>query len=199
MTLTQETARVVAPGLTGYSAFTDEELVEFIKEDSDMAAFDELVRRYLRGTYRKVRRLVKAEDAEDVTQDIFLNLVKSIGKFKGRSAFATWFNKIVVNRVADFHRTNFRRMTRFKLEAQVPEVAIPPAQTGVEEVEFEKRLRDLGLPDHYVEVLILKLVYNLGFADIASTLGMTYEASRSRYRRAIADAARRIELFEEAI
>jgi RNA polymerase sigma-70 factor (ECF subfamily) len=166
----------------------DEELILRIKE-GDTQSFDVLVRAYLPRTYRKVRRLVPAEDAEDVTQDIFLNLVRSINNFEGRSAFATWFNKIVVNRVADYHRKMFRHRSRFTSEEEILEHE--PSQEANSDLEMEDLL--VNLPEHYREVILMKIYYNLSFADIASALGMTYEAARSRYRRGIRYAASRIE------
>jgi len=167
----------------------DEELILRIKE-GDTQSFDVLVRAYLPKTYRKVRRLVPAEDAEDVTQDIFLNLVRSINNFKGRSAFATWFNKIIANRVADYHRRMFRQRSRFTSEEEILEHE--PSQEANSDLEIEDFLANL--PEHYREVILMKLYYDFSFAEIASALGMTYEAARSRYRRGIKYAASKIEL-----
>ncbi len=166
----------------------DEELISRIKE-GDAQSFDILVRQYLPKTYRKVRMLVPAEDAEDVTQDIFLNLVRSIDNFEGRSAFATWFNRIVANRVADYHRRMFRHKDRFASEEEIPKHE--PSQEASEDVEMEDLM--MRLPEHYREVIFMKLYHNLSFAEIASDLGMTYEAARSRYRRGIRYAASKID------
>jgi RNA polymerase sigma factor (sigma-70 family) len=184
------TALLLLEGVTmmGATIPKDEELVLRIKE-GDTQSLDILVRAYLPRIYRKVQRLVPAEDAEDVTQDIFLNLVRSIGNFEGRSAFATWFNKIVVNRVADYHRRMFRQRRRFVSEEEILEHE--PSQEVSSELELEELL--MSLPEHYREVILMKLRHNLSFAEIASALGMTYEAARSRYRRGIRYAASKIE------
>lgn len=166
----------------------DEELVSRIKE-GDTQSFDILVKAYFPRIYKKVRMLVPIDDAEDVTQDIFLNLVRSIGGFKGRSAFATWFNKIVANRVADYHRRMFRQKGRFAAEEEM--LNYEPSQEFDNSLEMEDLLT--CLPEHYREVILKKLYYNLSFAEIASELGMSYEAARSRYRRGIKYAAGRID------
>ncbi len=166
----------------------DEELISRIKE-GDSQSFDVLVKAYFPRTYRKVRMLVPIDDAEDVTQDIFLNLVRSIDNFKGRSAFATWFNKIVSNRVADYHRRMFRQKSRFASEEEILESE--PSQEANSNLEMDDLLTNL--PEHYREVILKKIYYNLSFAEIASDLGMTYEAARSRYRRGIKYAASRID------
>jgi len=165
----------------------DEELVSRIKE-GDTQSFDMLVRAYFPKTYRKVRMLVPAADAEDVTQDIFLNLTRSIGNFKGRSAFATWFNKIISNRVADYHRKTFRQKDRFTSEEEI--FKCEPSQEADNNLEMEDLL--MILPDHYRQVIFMKVYHNLSFAEIASDLDMSYEAARSRYRRGIKYAAGKI-------
>ena len=166
----------------------DEELISRIKE-GDTQSFDKLIKEYLPRTYRKVRMLVPIDDVEDVTQDIFMNLVRSIDNFGGRSAFATWFNKIISNRVADYHRRMFRQKSRFASEDEM--LNCEPYQEADQTLEMDDLL--MGLPEHYREVILMKIYYNQSFAEIASDLGMTYEAARSRYRRGIKYAADKID------
>lgn len=170
------------------SAARDEELVSRIRA-GDRQSFDMLVEVYFPKTYRRVRRLVPIEDAEDVTQDIFLNLVCSIDNFEGRSAFATWFNKIVTNRVADYHRKTIRYRDRFIPEEDA--IIHEPWQEVQTDMEMKDLLRKIPRP--YREVLSMRLCDDLPFREIASTLGLAYEAVRSRYRRGIRCAARKIE------
>ena len=66
-----------------------------------------------------------------------------------------------------------------------------PSQEANSNLEMNDLLANL--PEHYREVILKKLYYNLSFAEIASDLGMTYEAARSRYRRGIKYAASRID------
>ena len=133
--------------------------------------------------------LVPANDAEDVTQDIFLNMVSSIDSFKGKSAFATWFSSIVSNRVADYYRKMFRYKSRFVYDEDI--LKNEPAQKTSFDVEMDDLLKKLPKP--YSQVLQLKLCHNLTFNEIAEIMELTYEAVRSRYRRGIKYAARKIE------
>ncbi len=87
---------------------TDEELVERIKS-GDGESLNILIKAYLPKVYGRVHNLVPEADAEDVTQDIFLSLVDSIHSFQGKSAFNTWFHRITMNKVADYHRKTSRR------------------------------------------------------------------------------------------
>jgi RNA polymerase sigma-70 factor (ECF subfamily) len=164
--------------------FTDEELVERIKA-GDSEALDMLVRTYFHKVYHRVRSLVPEADAEDVTQDIFLSLVDSIHSFRGRSAFGTWFHRIVMNKVADFHRKASRR--KEQLSEEQPLRSTNPWNATNDELIVKEALKEL--PEKHKIVLILKFSEGLSFAEMAERLDLTYEATRSRYRRAV-EAAR---------
>jgi len=173
----------------GTAILKDEELVLRIKAGDD-ESFDMLVQSYWTKTYKQVRRLVPAKDVDDVIQDIFLNLVCSINNFRGKSAFATWFNRMILNRVAQYHRNSFRYRSRFSPEEETPKQE--PIQIPNNDLEMEDLLKNL--PESYREVLYLRFEYGLSLKEIASYLGIEYEAARSRYRRGIKHAARKIEL-----
>lgn len=77
---------------------TDMELVARFQETGEVRHMDELVRRHI----GKVRSLVfpmvlNDADADDVTQEAFLNAVRNIGSFRGQSEFATWLHRIAIN------------------------------------------------------------------------------------------------------
>jgi RNA polymerase sigma-70 factor (ECF subfamily) len=167
---------------------SDLELVERIK-NGDRESLDILVKAYLPKVYNRVLSLVPESDAEDVTQEIFLSLVDSIDSFRGRSAFSTWFHRITMNKVADYHRKSSRRKEQLK-ENDVPR-AIDPWKGTDDELIVKEVL--VELPDKYREVLLLKFSEGLSFGEIAEQLNLTYEATRSRYRRAIVMVRERLE------
>ena len=167
---------------------TDEELVERIK-NGDKEALDILVKAYLPKVYNRVHSLVPEADAEDVTQDIFMSLVDSISSFQGKSAFSTWFHRISMNKVADYHRKIARRREQFS-ENQ-PIRIVNPWKATEDEMVIKQALVDL--PEKHKEVLLLKFSEGLSFAEIADKLDLTYEATRSRCRRAIEAVREKIE------
>ena len=72
----------------------DKTLVEKAKA-GDLAAFEELMRRYDRRVYSLALRILRHEqDAEDVTQQTFLSVVENLSGFRGDSSFATWLMRI---------------------------------------------------------------------------------------------------------
>jgi len=77
----------------------------------DEAAFDLLVERYRARAWRLAWSILRdAEDAREVSQDVFLRLWEGAGSFGGRARFSTWFYRVLVNRCLD-HRRRTRRWT----------------------------------------------------------------------------------------
>ena len=69
----------------------------------DMAAYDELIRRYQRKIYQLVYNMTSnREDAEDLTQDVFVKAYSALEHFKGDSSFYTWVYRIAVNRTINY-------------------------------------------------------------------------------------------------
>ena len=73
--------------------------------DRDEAAFDVLVERYQGRAYRLAWSLLRnAEDARDVSQEAFLRVYRTAGRFRGEARFSTWFYRILVNLCLDHRR-----------------------------------------------------------------------------------------------
>ena len=68
-------------------------------------AFDELVERYQARAYRLAWSLLRdPEDARDLSQEAFLRVYQSVGRFRGDARFSTWFYRILVNLCLDHRR-----------------------------------------------------------------------------------------------
>src|SRR5271157_4728818 len=75
----------------------DVALVERVRA-GDMAAYDQLVRKYERQVFRIAQHITQnREDAEDVAQDAFLKAYEKLEQFQGNSKFYTWLVRIAVN------------------------------------------------------------------------------------------------------
>jgi len=86
----------------GFTALTDDELVQRAQED-DYGSFEELVRRYEKKIYgHTIRMLGNPEDAEDVLQETFLNAFRALRSFRGDSSFSTWIYRIATNNAPIF-------------------------------------------------------------------------------------------------
>jgi RNA polymerase sigma-70 factor (ECF subfamily) len=104
-----ETADTIAERTSSRQAITDAELVAGAQRDESWAV-EQLIRRYQPKAFAIAYRMSSGdeEQARDLTQEAFLNAIRSIKKFKGRSGFYTWFYRIVVNTCLDARRKGQR-------------------------------------------------------------------------------------------
>jgi len=145
-------------------------------------ALDRLVAGWEKATLRKVRLKVPYDEADDVVQEVWLRLCRSIGGFKGQSSFATWFDRVINNSIAQYYR---ERETRTR-NAGVYFERISHEDT----VDFESDL-ELGnllssIPAAYSQVLRDRFLGGLSISECANLQGLEYEAMRSNYRRSLA-------------
>ncbi len=75
-------------------------------KQGDMAAYDDLIRRYQQRVYATVYQMTSNhEDANDLTQEAFIKAFRALKSFKGDSSFYTWVYRIAVNRTINFLKT----------------------------------------------------------------------------------------------
>jgi RNA polymerase sigma-70 factor (ECF subfamily) len=87
----------------------DEELVARSK-DGDLAAYDQLVKRYQERIYATVYHMTSNhDDANDLAQEAFIKAYQAIGSFKGDSSFFTWLYRIAVNKTINFLKKRKKR------------------------------------------------------------------------------------------
>jgi DNA-directed RNA polymerase specialized sigma24 family protein len=73
----------------------------------DMAAFEEIYWQYHRRVFGVCQRMTKnVSESEDLTQQVFIQLCRKIGSFRGDSAFSTWLHRLTVNLVLMHFRKN---------------------------------------------------------------------------------------------
>jgi RNA polymerase sigma-70 factor (ECF subfamily) len=144
----------------------------------DPGAFQQLYRHYLPGVYAYVAsRVDTADDAEDLTAEVFLKVVEGLDRFEYRAtgSFAAWLFRIAHNLVCDFHRHHRVRGRPLPLHA-VPE---PPSRQAIPEEEMlreesvaeVRRLLDTLAPRRR-EVLTLRFFGGLRNREIAAVLGL---------------------------
>lgn len=159
----------------------------------DRAAFDALVRRHQARTYNFVRALVNDDaDAEDVAQEIFVRVWKSIARFRGDSAFRTWLFRISVN-VARTHlarRSRWRLFTRPAAAADTEAGGSPDDPPSPERLEDDLVRRDAidralaTLSPEMRTAVTLRDVEGLEYREIARVLDVPIGTVESRIFRA---------------
>ena len=149
---------------------------------------------YAPRVYHMARRMVSSDsDAEDVTQEVLLQVVRKLPSFRGESAFPTWLHRVTVNTalshrrrqaVRQGHRLGSSLDARGEDESSAGRTPAPEDQVAGHEL---KQLIDRAiesLPAAYREVFVLADVEGLANADIAGRLGMSLPAVKSRLHRA---------------
>lgn len=172
----------------------EHELIQGLK-GGDAAAFRELVENRQGMVYNTVLGLVQnAQDAEDVTQEVFMKVFESIGNFKGESALSTWLYRIAVTSSLEFLRKK-RRKKRFAFvlslfgDSNEP-LADPPdfEHPGVR-LDQRENARTLfkavaGLPENQKIAFTLHKMEGLSYQEVAEVMGTTVSAVESLLHRA---------------
>lgn len=177
----------------------DELLVEKAQQ-GEHGAFEMLVEQYTPVVYRTAIRMTGARHAEDVTQEVFLQLYKSIPAFRRQSSFSTWLYRLVFN-VCSNHR---RRTIREEQKTQVfsePDSVCAPAQDDPEKSVMDKCVKQElmkaveNLPEKLKTVIILRDFEGLSYEDMARVLGCPVGTVRSRLHHATQELAQKLEAF----
>jgi RNA polymerase sigma-70 factor (ECF subfamily) len=161
-------------------------------------AFDQLVVRYQRDIYRLCYRYVNNhEDANDLTQEVFLRAWRAIGRFRGRSAISTWLYRIGVNACLNF------RAARRPPAQELPETLADPrigAAQRVEHAQQARRVREAvaRLPEKQRATLILKIYHELTHQEVAQVLGSTVGTVKANLFHALGNL-RKLVAAEEGV
>src|ERR1043165_3732568 len=71
----------------------------------DQSAFERLYRTHVARIHSLTRRMLSANEADEVTQDIFVRTWQKLGQFRGESAFGTWLHRLAVNVISEKRRS----------------------------------------------------------------------------------------------
>jgi RNA polymerase sigma-70 factor (ECF subfamily) len=153
----------------------------------DATAFGELYDIHVDRIYRHIYyRVGSTGDAEDLTQQVFINAWKAIGRFKKKSSpFAAWLMTISRNLLTDYYRA---RKTNISLNEDYDKTSEEPGPAQIAEVESERRelLQTIGrLPEEQREVVILRFIEDYSFGEIAAGLRKSEGAVRVILHRAL--------------
>ncbi len=159
-------------------------------------ALAELCELYYKDVYSYIYyRVSNVQDAEDLTDDVFLKMVEAIRscRARGERSFLAWLFRIANNSVVDYYR---RRAVRNHLpldEKHLP--AHPGPEVSVETKLTQERLQRaiLKLTDEQQQVIILKFVEGLSNAETAQILGKPKGAVKSLQHRGLVSLRRILE------
>jgi RNA polymerase sigma-70 factor (ECF subfamily) len=159
----------------------------------DPAAFDELVRRHRDGIYRFVRWHlgVPGSEAEDVTQDVLIEVFRSLPRYEGRSRLRTWMLGVAHNVCRQRLRGTFRaRRTLVASTADELLRTVPDATADLDalldrnEVQAQVRSAIERLGPEHRDVVLLREIEGLSYGEIAGVLHIPVGTVRSRLHNA---------------
>jgi RNA polymerase sigma-70 factor (ECF subfamily) len=174
------------PDETGATAGLDDEADRWLvgkARTGDRGAYEELVRRHRDRIYRiALRMLGSPADADDVAQDVVIQLWTALSGFTGASAFTTWLYRVVVNRCLNYRRS--QRPHQEIADADHPRVAGPERRVLAGE-ELQAGLAAISaLPEDQRVPLVLVQLEGLSYREVAAITKTTEATIRGRLARA---------------
>jgi RNA polymerase sigma-70 factor (ECF subfamily) len=149
--------------------------------EGDLAAFEELYRRFAPRLYGMCLRLTgQREAAEDCVQESFVAAWRGLGRFEKRSRFSTWLQRIAIRTVIA-RRRGLRTVNEVSEPASgLPDRADPGS--GAPPLDLERAID--ALPEGARDVLVLVGLYGFSHAEAATTLGVAEGTCKAQLHRA---------------
>jgi len=176
----------------GNTPHTDAELLAKARR-GDVEAFGLLVECHQDYVFNVVLHMVgRRQDAEDITQDVFVKVHKALERFEGRAKFTTWLYGIAVNTVRNFWRSSARRATLPLHTTQDGESwdrdPSDPGDTPDEAAQRDERVAFIrraieSLDEDLREAIVLRDIRGFAYEELAEALGVPLGTVKSRLHR----------------
>ncbi|MBE6571178.1 MAG: sigma-70 family RNA polymerase sigma factor [Ruminococcaceae bacterium] len=175
--------------------------------DGDAAAFGELVEKYQSFVYRTVFYDLKShEDAQDISQEIFIKAYKALSSFRADSEFTTWLYRICKNTVYDYLRKNAKKKPLLFSELSSPEDGdrefdiadtsgnYDPEKTAVSN-ETARIVNDAirTLSEEHRTIIVMRDIEGMSYSQIADVMSLEEGTVKSRLSRARAALKKKLE------
>jgi RNA polymerase sigma-70 factor (ECF subfamily) len=171
--------------------FHEAEAIERAKQ-GDAQAFQDLYEKHKRRVYSLCLRMTaNTAEAEDLTQEAFLQLYRKIGTFRGESAFSTWLHRLSVNVVLMHLRKKNLPVVSLEETTQGGEEDSPKKDFGAEDLalagsidrlQLQKAVDDL--PPGYRTIFVLHDIEGYEHNEIAGIVGCSIGNSKSQLHKA---------------
>ncbi len=165
----------------------------------DQTAWDAVVRLYRRKVFNIAYQFVGGhEEAEDLTQEIFLKVFKSLDTFDRRANFQTWLISVSRNLCIDHYRSVRRERATIDRTVDASDLAPasrdPGPMAALEQRDRLTLLREAlaALPEPLREAVLMRDIHELSYQEIADRLGLPEGTVKSRINRGRTGLARRI-------
>ncbi len=175
---------------------TETEIIQKLQQGNEQA-FKQLVENYQKLVVNTCFGMVhNTEDAEDIAQEVFIEVFRSIQNFRADSKISTWLYRIAVNRSLNFIRDNKRKKWVHSIEElvkgisrQVGEIQNINNETPVSELEKSQRAKILhaaidSLPENQKTAFTLNKYEDLSYKEISEVMNLSVSSVESLIHRA---------------
>ncbi len=175
---------------------TETEIIQKLQQGNEQA-FKQLVEKYQKLVVNTCFSMVhNTEDAEDIAQDVFIEVYRSVGSFRADSKLSTWLYRIAVNRSLNFIRDNKRKKWLRSFEetvsgkkSQLQNVAEGGSENPGMELESSQRAHILhqaigSLPENQKTAFTLNKYEELSYKEISEVMQLSVSSVESLIHRA---------------
>src|SRR5882672_6804985 len=169
----------------------------------DQAAWDSIVRLYWRKIFNIAYKFVgRHDEAEDLSQDVFLKLFKSLRTFDRRANFSTWLISVSRNLCIDHYRSMRREHDAVTHDVDAALARVSGIDSPLAALERRDRVALLRaaldkLPPTLRSAVMLRDIQELSYHEIAEKLGVPEGTVKSRINRGRTELARQIARLRE--
>ena len=166
-----------------HAAISDSEAADVaLAASGDAQAFERLYRLHVARIHSLARRMIGVDEADEVTQDVFVRAWEKLSTFKGQSAFGTWLYRLAINLMLGLRGGMARERSRTKEgEGVFAVLSSRPAQTDLQ-MDFEQAIGKL--PEGARRVFVLHDVEGFKHEEIAAMLEVSSGTSKAQLHRA---------------
>ncbi len=151
-------------------------------------AFNQLVRKYQQKVYWHIRKMVvDHEDADDLTQEVFLKVWKGLENFRQDAQLYTWIYRIATNECLTFLTSKRRKffLPINDIAAELAEKLDSSTDISGDEIELKLQKALLRLPDKQRLVFNMKYFDDLKYEEMSEILGTSVGALKASYHHAV--------------
>jgi RNA polymerase sigma-70 factor, ECF subfamily len=162
---------------------------------SDPAVFNQLYLAYIRPIYRYIYcKVGDVKLSEDLTAQVFLEALESLPRYHHNGHFSAWLFSIARHKVVDHYRTQ-RSDLPIEVTDGESDNKVDPLSTLIQTEETQRISKFIHLLDEQdQELLRLRFVAELNFAEIARLINSNMEATKKRFYRLLAHLRQQLEL-----
>ncbi len=157
--------------------------------EGNVKSFEEIYRAYSDFVYNVAFRVINnIDEAQEVTQEVFINVYRKLNSFKFKSSFKTWIYRITINTAINFSKKRSKEQSRIVEFNDQNEfnTTVDSVSEKIEEEQHEKVISTLleALNPDQRACIVLRNIEGLSYQEIAESLNININTVRTRIKRA---------------